>query len=42
VIGPARLRTLAARAAFQISRRDVAGSGYLAELLLTGGPDPAA
>jgi ubiquinone/menaquinone biosynthesis C-methylase UbiE len=42
VIGPARLRTLAARAPFQMSRRDVAECGYLAELLLTGGPDPAA
>jgi ubiquinone/menaquinone biosynthesis C-methylase UbiE len=42
VIGPARLRRLAASAAFQVSRRDFAECGYLAELVLTGGTDTAA
>lgn len=42
MIGPARLRTVAASAALQIMRREIAECGYLAELVSTGGIDAAA
>ena len=42
MLGPARLRTLAASAGFRLARRETASCGYLAELVSPGGRDVAA